>query len=175
MKKIALPIDRTHIEYAVTHCRWGALLVAQTKLGVCAVLLADNADALLAELKQTFKNSSLIENNAALQANIHAVYRVIENPRLPHQIHLDMHGTAFQQRVWQALREIPAGEKVSYSALAEKIGKPKAVRAVASACAANKIAVLIPCHRAVRNDGALSGYRWGVERKRAMLDLEAQK
>lgn len=159
----------------MTQCRWGALLVAQTRLGVCAVLLADNADALLSELKQTFKNSSLIENNDALQANIHAVSGAIENPRLPHQIHMDMHGTAFQQRVWQVLCEIPAGEKVSYSALAEKIGKPRAVRAVASACAANKIAVAIPCHRVVRNDGALSGYRWGVERKRALLELEAQK
>ena len=101
------------------------------------------------------------------------VVGLVEQPRLGHDLPLDVRGTAFQQRVWQALRDIPAGQTASYAEVAAKIGKPAAVRAVAQACAANSLAVAIPCHRVVRSDGALSGYRWGVERKRALLDREA--
>ena len=164
----------TSIEYTVTDSHLGTLLVAQTQLGICAVLFAESAAGLKEALRKIFKNNILIENNDTLQANIHAVSRAVENPRLLHQIKLDLHGTAFQQRVWQALREIPAGNMISYSQLATSIGQPKAARAVASACAANKIAVVIPCHRVVRNDGALSGYRWGVDRKRMLLEMEAK-
>ena len=103
------------------------------------------------------------------------VVGVVETPAIGLDLPLDIRGTAFQQRVWQALREIPAGKTLSYSQLAQKIGKPKAVRAVASACAANKIAVAIPCHRIVRNDGALSGYRWGLARKASLLEKESKK
>ncbi len=175
MRKIVMSKDKTHIEYTVTQGRWGKQLVAQTKLGVCAVLLGDNANTLREELKNAFKNSALIENKDALQANIHTVSRGIESPLLPHQFSLDLHGTVFQQKVWRALQKIPAGQVISYSQLAAYIGQPKAVRAVAGACAANTIAVAIPCHRVVRNDGTLSGYRWGVERKRALLELEASR
>ncbi len=153
------------IRYAVGKSTLGLVLVASSENGVCAILLGDDPELLVPELHRKFPKARLSGGHADL-ANIIAF---IENPKLP----LDIRGTVFQQRVWQALREIPAGSTLSYAQVAGKIGSPKSVRAVAGACAANTIAVAIPCHRVVRSDGNLSGYRWGVERKRRLLDREA--
>ncbi len=154
--------------YAIGNSSLGLVLAAASEKGVCCILLGDGPELLVTELQRKFPRARLTDGNADL-ANIIAF---IETPRhlgLP----LDLRGTAFQQRVWQALREIPSGSTLSYAQVAEKIGSPKSVRAVAGACAANAIAVAIPCHRVVRSDGNLSGYRWGVERKRRLLDREA--
>lgn len=161
------------IRFAVGECSLGSILVAATDKGVCAILFGDDPDELLRDLQDRFDKAELIGGDAAFEALVAQVVGFVEQPRLGLDLPLDVRGTAFQQRVWQALAEIPAGETASYADVAAKIGKPTAVRAVAQACAANALAVAIPCHRAVRNDGALSGYRWGVERKRALLDREA--
>ena len=165
----------TTIRFAVGECSLGAILVASSERGVCAIFLGENPEKLVQDLQDAFPNAEIIGADIAYEAQIAKVVGFIEVPNIDLNLPLDIRGTVFQQLVWQALYEIPAGTKVSYSELARKIGKPRAVRAVASACAANKIAVAIPCHRVVRNDGGLSGYRWGVERKRALLDLEEQK
>ena len=136
-------------------------------------LLGDDPDALTRDLQDRFPQARLVGGDATFEAWVARVVGFVEAPAIGLDLPLDIRGTAFQQRVWQALREIPAGETAGYAQIAEKIGSPKAVRAVAQACAANAIAVAIPCHRVVRTDGALSGYRWGVERKRALLDREA--
>lgn len=162
------------MRFAIGECLLGAILVASTALGVCAIFLGNDPEKLVHDLQDAFPRAQLIGADHVYEALIAKVIGFVEAPCLGLDLPLDVRGTVFQQRVWQALREIPAGETVSYSALAEKIGSPKAVRAVASACAANKIAVAIPCHRVVRNNGSLSGYRWGVERKRKLLDLEAE-
>ena len=125
------------------------------------------------DLQDRFPNAKLIGDDPAFDRLVARVVGSVENPSTGLDLPLDIRGTAFQQRVWAALKEIPAGQTASYSDVANRLGVPKAVRAVAGACAANDIAVAIPCHRVVRNDGALSGYRWGVERKRALLDREA--
>lgn len=161
------------IRFAVGECSLGSILVAATDKGVCAILLGDDPDALVRDLQDRFDKAELIGGDAGFEALVARVVGFVEQPRLGLDLPLDVRGTAFQQRVWQALREIPAGETASYATVAAKIGRPAAVRAVAQACAANALAVAIPCHRVVRNDGALSGYRWGVERKRALLDREA--
>ncbi|EPK0733135.1 bifunctional DNA-binding transcriptional regulator/O6-methylguanine-DNA methyltransferase Ada [Escherichia coli] len=142
------------VRYALADCELGRCLVAESERGICAILLGDDDATLISELQQMFPAA----DNAPADLT------------LP----LDIHGTAFQQQVWQALRTIPCGETVSYQQLANAIGKPKAVRAVASACAANKLAIVIPCHRVVRGDGTLSGYRWGVSRKAQLLRREAE-
>ena len=163
----------TEIHYAVGECSLGSILVAQSRKGVCAILIGDDPDALARDLQDRFRNARLIGGDEGFDELVAKVVGFVEAPRLGLDLPLDVRGTAFQQRVRQALRAIPAGSTVSYEEIARRIGSPKAVRAVASACAANAIAVAIPCHRVVRNDGALSGYRWGVERKRALLARES--
>jgi AraC family transcriptional regulator of adaptative response/methylated-DNA-[protein]-cysteine methyltransferase len=161
------------IRFAVGECSLGSILVARSERGVCAILMGDDPDALARDLQDRFPRARLIGGDAAFEEVVAKVVGLVEAPRLGHDLPLDVRGTAFQQRVWQALREIPAGSTVSYREVAERIGAPGAVRAVAHACAANPLAVAIPCHRVVRSDGGTAGYRWGVERKRALLRREA--
>lgn len=160
------------IRFAVGQCSLGAILVARSEKGICAITLGDNPEELVHDLQDRFQNANLIGGDDAFEQIIAQVVGFVEAPRIGLDLPLDIRGTAFQQRVWQALREIPVGETVSYADIARRIGEPNAVRAVAQACAANKIAVAIPCHRVVRKDGALSGYRWSVDRKRALLEKE---
>ncbi|HJR49864.1 MAG TPA: bifunctional DNA-binding transcriptional regulator/O6-methylguanine-DNA methyltransferase Ada, partial [Gemmatimonadales bacterium] len=157
------------IHFAVGECSLGSILVARSERGVCAILLGDDPDALTRELQDRFPSATLIGGDAAFEDVVAKVVGLIEAPRLGLDLPLDVRGTAFQQRVWRALREIPVGSTLSYREVAERIGSPGAVRAVAHACASNPLAVAIPCHRVVRSDGGLAGYRWGVERKRALL------
>ncbi|MGQ3055908.1 MAG: bifunctional DNA-binding transcriptional regulator/O6-methylguanine-DNA methyltransferase Ada [Nevskia sp.] len=164
----------TEIRFAIGQCSLGAILVAASPRGICAILLGDDPDALARDLQDRFPKAGLIGADAAFEATVARVVGLVEAPRLGHDLPLDVRGTAFQQRVWQALREIPAGQTASYAEVAQRIGAPTSMRAVAQACGANALAVAIPCHRVVRSDGALSGYRWGVERKRSLLDREAQ-
>jgi len=161
------------IRFAVGECSLGSILVATSDRGVCAILLGDDPDELARELQDRFPRAMLIGGDAGFEELVAKVVGLVESPRLGLDLPLDVRGTAFQQRVWQALREIPAGKTVSYTEIAKRIGVPKSVRAVAQACSANSLAVAIPCHRVVRHDGGLSGYRWGVERKRALLEREA--
>jgi AraC family transcriptional regulator of adaptative response/methylated-DNA-[protein]-cysteine methyltransferase len=160
------------IRFAVGECSLGSILVAATGKGVCAILFGDDPDALVRELQDRFPKAQLIGGDNDFERLVATVVGFIEAPARGLDLPLDMRGTAFQQRVWQALRQIPIGSTASYAEIARRIGRPKAVRAVAQACASNRIAVAIPCHRVVRTDGALSGYRWGAERKRALLDRE---
>lgn len=160
------------IVFAIGQCSLGAILVARSARGICAISLGDDPDALARELQDRFPNADLVGGDAEFERLVATIVGFVEAPRLGLDLPLDVRGTAFQQRVWQALRSIPAGSTASYSEIARRIGSPTSVRAVAAACAANTLAVAIPCHRVVRNDGALSGYRWGVERKRTLLDRE---
>lgn len=164
----------TEIRFAIGECALGAILVAQSARGVCAIALGDDPDALARDLQDRFPKARLIGGEAGFEALVARVVGFVEAPGLGLDLPLDLRGTAFQLRVWQALREIPAGTTASYSEIAERIGAPQAVRAVAQACGANALAVAIPCHRVVRSDGSLSGYRWGVERKGALLRREAE-
>ena len=157
------------IEFAIGQSSLGAILVARSQRGVCAISLGDDPDALLRELQDRFPRAELIGGDAGFERLVAQVVGLIEQPGIGIDLPLDVRGTAFQQRVWDALRKIPAGETASYTQIAQRIGSPKSVRAVAQACASNTLAVAIPCHRVVRSDGALSGYRWGVERKRELL------
>jgi AraC family transcriptional regulator of adaptative response/methylated-DNA-[protein]-cysteine methyltransferase len=165
------------IRFAIGECRLGAILVAATAKGIVAIQFGDDPQALLEGLQDRFPKARLVGADAAFEALVARVVGFVETPSAGADsllsLPLDIRGTAFQQKVWQALRGVPAGTTVSYAEIAARIGRPKAVRAVAQACAANDIAVAIPCHRVVRADGALSGYRWGVARKRALLDREA--
>ncbi len=165
----------TVIRFAIGECSLGAILVAASSRGVCAILLGDDPDALARDLQDRFPRADLIGADADFERIVARVVATVEAPGLGLDLPLDVRGTAFQQRVWQALRDIPAGDTASYAQVAQRIGMPKAARAVAQACAANALAVAIPCHRVVRNDGNLSGYRWGVERKRTLLDREAKR
>lgn len=165
----------TTIKFAIGECSLGTILVASSERGVCAIFLGNDPEKLIQDLQDAFPNAQLLGADQAYETLVAKVVGFIEMPALGLDLPLDIRGSAFQQRVWQALLQIPAGATVSYSDIALLLGLPKAVRAVAGACAANTIAVAIPCHRVVRNDGALSGYRWGVERKRALLDLEAHR
>lgn len=162
------------IYFALALCSLGTVLVAQSLIGVCAILLGDDPEKLLNDLQDKFPNAELIGGDINFEQVIADVVGFIEAPEIGFNLPLDIQGTVFQQRVWQALRDIPVGKTVSYSDIAKKIGNPKAVRAVASACGANMLAVAIPCHRVVRNNGQLSGYRWGIDRKQALLLKEAQ-
>ncbi|HEU4616528.1 MAG TPA: bifunctional DNA-binding transcriptional regulator/O6-methylguanine-DNA methyltransferase Ada [Gammaproteobacteria bacterium] len=164
----------TDIRFAVGESSLGSILVACSERGVCAILLGADPAALARELEDRFPHARLVGGDAAFERLVAQVVGFVEAPRLGLDLPLDIRGTAFQQRVWQALREIPAGATQSYAEIARRIGAPKAVRAVAGACAANALAVAIPCHRIVRTDGSLSGYRWGVERKRELLEREAE-
>jgi AraC family transcriptional regulator of adaptative response/methylated-DNA-[protein]-cysteine methyltransferase len=162
------------IRFALGDCSLGAILVAATERGVCAIALGDQPEDLLRELQDRFPQAELVGGDRDFEALVAQVVGFVERPGSWPDLPLDIRGTAFQQRVWAALARIPAGQTVSYQELARRIGAPKAVRAVAGACAANQLAVAIPCHRVVRNDGAISGYRWGVARKRALLAREAR-
>jgi AraC family transcriptional regulator of adaptative response/methylated-DNA-[protein]-cysteine methyltransferase len=165
---------RVHIHFAVGECFLGSILVATSERGVCAILLGDDPDALTHELQDEFPHANLIGGDAEFEQLVAKVVGFVEAPAFGLDLPLDIRGTAFQQRVWQALQKIPAGATASYAEVARRIDLPKSVRAVAHACSANSLAVAIPCHRVVRNDGSLSGYRWGVERKRALLEREAK-
>jgi AraC family transcriptional regulator, regulatory protein of adaptative response / methylated-DNA-[protein]-cysteine methyltransferase len=160
------------IMFAIGQCSLGAILVARSTKGVCAILIGDDPEKLIRDLQDRFPKANLIGGDKDFEALVAKVVGFVEAPAIGLDLPLDVRGTAFQQRVWEALRKIPAGDTASYADVAKQIGAPKAVRAVAQACASNMIAVAIPCHRVVRNDGALSGYRWGVERKRALLAKE---
>jgi len=161
------------IRFAVGQCSLGAILVATTDKGVCAITLGDDPDALVRGLQDRFAKARLIGGDADFEKLVAKVIGFVEAPAQGLDLPLDLRGTAFQQRVWQALRKIPAGRTATYTEIARRIGRPKAVRAVAAACADNPVAVAIPCHRVVRLDGNLAGYRWGIARKRALLDKEA--
>ena len=160
------------IRYAFGQCALGIVLVAQSAQGICAIAMGDDAKHLSHALQQQFPGAAQVDNDLELTDSAARVARFIDNPTARFDLPLDIRGTAFQQKVWQALREIPAGKTASYTDIAQRIGGPKSVRAVAQACAANKLAVVIPCHRVLRSDGGLSGYRWGVERKKALLERE---
>lgn len=163
------------IKFAVAQCSLGAILVAASGKGVCAIFLGDDPNELVREVQDRFPNASLIGGDREFEKLVAHVVGFVETPHAEWDLPLDVRGTAFQHRVWQALRAIPPGETVSYAELARRMGEPKAVRAVAGACAANHVAVAIPCHRVVRTDGSLSGYRWGVERKRTLIEREKIK
>ena len=163
------------IRFAVGECSLGAILVAATEKGVCAITLGDDAQDLVRAFQDDFPNAQLVGGDKDFERVVAAAVGLVEGSQTEFNLPLDVRGTAFQQRVWQALREIPAGKTASYRDIAARIGAPASVRAVAGACASNPIAVVIPCHRVVRTDGSLSGYRWGVERKRALLQREAAR
>jgi len=161
------------IRFAVGECSLGSILVAASQKGICSILLGDDPDALLRDLQDRFPKASLTGGDSQFEKWVAQVVAFVDAPRIGINLPLDIRGTAFQQRVWRALCEIPPGSCATYTEIANRLGQPSAVRAVAQACAANPLAVAIPCHRVVRHDGGLSGYRWGVERKRALLDREA--
>jgi AraC family transcriptional regulator of adaptative response/methylated-DNA-[protein]-cysteine methyltransferase len=160
------------IRFAVGQSSLGAILVAATGRGICAIFLGDDPDVLIRDLQDRFPQADLIGGDREFEGWVAQVVGFVETPRLGLNLPLDIRGTAFQQRVWRALQDIPPGATASYADIARLIGAPKSVRAVAGACAANPVAVAIPCHRVLRSDGAISGYRWGVERKRALLERE---
>jgi AraC family transcriptional regulator, regulatory protein of adaptative response / methylated-DNA-[protein]-cysteine methyltransferase len=162
------------IRFAIGQCSLGAILVAATTRGICAISLGDDPEALAHELQRRFPRASIVGADRAFERLVAIAVGLVETPHVGSELPLDIRGTAFQQRVWKALRTIPVGKTASYSEIARAIGAPRSVRAVAQACAANTLAVAIPCHRVVRTDGDVSGYRWGVERKRALLAREAR-
>jgi AraC family transcriptional regulator of adaptative response/methylated-DNA-[protein]-cysteine methyltransferase len=163
------------IRFAIGECSLGSILVAATARGVCAILLGNDPEELAHDLERRFARARLVGADHAFEHLVAKVVGLVERPRVGVKLPLDIRGTAFQLRVWKALTEVPAGKTTTYTALARSIGAPKAIRAVAQACAANVLAVAIPCHRVVRTDGELSGYRWGVERKQKLLAREAQR
>jgi AraC family transcriptional regulator, regulatory protein of adaptative response / methylated-DNA-[protein]-cysteine methyltransferase len=165
----------THIHFDIGPTTLGPVLVATSGKGICAILLGDSAGALTRELAQRFPDAGRIRDTRALAAVLKRVTAFIESPAADLELPLDIGGTEFQKRVWRALRAIPRGATASYSDIARRISAPKSFRAVAQACGANPIALAVPCHRVVRNDGGLSGYRWGMSRKRALLEREAGK
>lgn len=162
----------TTIRFALGQCSLGAILVAASERGICAITLGDDPQQLVEALQDQFRQADLVGGDEAFEHQVAEVVGLVEQPRLGVELPLDIRGTAFQQRVWQELQAIPPGETASYTDIARRIGSPRSVRAVAGACAANTLAVAIPCHRVVRSDGSLSGYRWGIERKRALLERE---
>lgn len=161
------------LRVAVAPTSLGLLLVAASPVGIAALLLGEDAQALEAELRQRFAHARFEAGDTAFAATVEQVVAFVDAPDATLDLPLDIRGTAFRRRVWEELRAIPAGETASYADVARRIGAPQAVRAVAGACAANAHALAIPCHRVLRSDGALSGYRWGTTRKRALLDREA--
>lgn len=164
--------DNVSVRYTLADCSLGRCLVAESERGICAILLGDDDATLVADLHELFPAAQDVPADTDFQQRVREVIAAINARDAPLSLPLDIRGTAFQQQVWQALRAIPCGETMSYQQLASAIGKPKAVRAVASACGANKLAIVIPCHRVIRGDGALSGYRWGIARKAQLLQRE---
>jgi AraC family transcriptional regulator of adaptative response/methylated-DNA-[protein]-cysteine methyltransferase len=164
----------TGVRFAVGDCLLGAILVARSEKGIGAISLGDDPDGLVRELQDRLPNARLIGGDRDFEQLVARVVGFVEAPKIGLELPLDLRGSAFQERVWRALQDIPAGKTLSYAELAQRLGEPRAVRAVAQACGANAIAVAIPCHRVVKKDGAVSGYRWGVERKRALIEREAQ-
>lgn len=164
--------DNVSVRYTLADCSLGRCLVAESERGICAILLGDDDATLVADLHELFPAAQDVPADTDFQQRVREVIAAINARDAPLSLPLDIRGTAFQQQVWQALRAIPCGETMSYQQLASAIGKPKAVRAVASACGANKLAIVIPCHRVIRGDGALSGYRWGIARKALLLQRE---
>lgn len=162
------------VRYAIGACALGYVLVAQSERGVCALLLGEDEQALHGELRAAFPAATLRRAQPDLAGLLARAASLASSPGSACDLPLDIGGTAFQQRVWQALRAVPAGSTASYADIAARIGRPAAARAVAGACAANLLAIAIPCHRIVKQDGALSGYRWGVQRKRELLQREAR-
>lgn len=158
--------------FAVGKCSLGTVLVAESSRGICAILLGDDPQLLVQQLQDNFPHAALQGADPDFERRMATIIGFVDEPQKGLSLALDIRGTAFQQRVWQALKDIPLGATASYSQIAQKIGAPKSVRAVAGACAANLLAVAIPCHRVVKNDGQISGYRWGVERKQALLAQE---
>lgn len=162
------------IRFGLAECSLGPILVAVSDKGVCAIMMGDDPDVLVRDLQDTFPRAELADHDPDFSRAMAKVIEFVEAPRLGLDLPLDIAGTAFQKRVWQALTEIPMGQTASYTEIAERIGAPTATRAVAQACAANPVAVVVPCHRVIRKNGGLSGYRWGVERKRKLLEKEAE-
>ncbi len=162
------------ILYSVGKCSFGSILVARSEKGICAILIHDDNKPLLADLQKRFPKATLVEDQSDFKHWLTQVIHFVETPKNGLELPLDIRGTIFQQRVWQILQKIPLGTTASYTDIATKLGDPKAVRAVARACAANPIALLVPCHRVVRSDGGISGYRWGVENKRTLIAREAK-
>jgi AraC family transcriptional regulator of adaptative response/methylated-DNA-[protein]-cysteine methyltransferase len=163
------------IRFAVGHTSLGAIVVASSAKGIASILLGDDPDDLVRDLQARFPTARLIGGDRDYESLVARVIGFVDTPGTRLSLPLDVRGTAFQRRVWQALQEIPVGRKETYAEVARRIRLPKAVRAVAGACAANNLAVVIPCHRVVRSDGSLSGYAWGVARKRALLDRESMQ
>lgn len=166
--------EGVEIRFAVGQCALGALLVAASHTGICEIALHEDPEQLVRNLQDRFKAARLIGADREFEQWMAAVVGFVENPSVGLHLPLDVRGTAFQRRVWEALREIPVGTTVTYTDIAERIGSPRSVRAVARACATNNIALAIPCHRVVRTDGSLAGYRWGIERKRELIEREAK-
>jgi AraC family transcriptional regulator of adaptative response/methylated-DNA-[protein]-cysteine methyltransferase len=162
------------IRFAIGDCSLGLVLIAQSTRGVCSVLLGDDRDALRRDLETRFDGAVLIEDAHGLEALARSVVAFVESPGSELDVPLDVRGSEFQRRVWNALRQIPAGATATYTEIAERLGMPTGARAVARACATNPLAIVIPCHRVIARDGSLSGYRWGLDRKRALLETEAR-
>jgi AraC family transcriptional regulator of adaptative response/methylated-DNA-[protein]-cysteine methyltransferase len=167
--------DGATIRFAAGECSLGSILVAASDLGICSIAIGDDPNTLVRELQDRFSNAELIGGDQQFERMVARVVAFVENPSAGLELPLHVQGTAFQQRVWKALCDIPCGATCTYSELAQKLGQPNATRAVAGACAANTLAVAIPCHRVVRTDGSLSGYRWGVERKAKLLQVESAR
>jgi AraC family transcriptional regulator of adaptative response/methylated-DNA-[protein]-cysteine methyltransferase len=161
------------IHFSIAECSLGLVLIARTERGLCAIFFGDDTEALARELRRRFPEATLLPVDVTEDSLLRKALALMESPDEHLSLPLDLQGTPFQKRVWQALREIGPGYTTSYAGIAAQIGAPRAVRAVAQACAANPVAVAIPCHRVVRSDGAISGYRWGIERKRGLLAREA--
>ena len=160
------------IEYMIGLCRYGSILLATSMQGICAVFLDDHPDHLFVELRQQFPEAEFIAGDEEFEKLLVEVINYIESPKDVANFTLDLRGSTFQRNVWAALVEIPYGETCTYTELALRIGAPTSIRAVAQACAANRIAIIIPCHRVIKLDGGLSGYRWGTNRKQRLLDRE---
>lgn len=166
--------DRERIRYAIGETSLGYVLIAASAAGLCALFLDDDPNLLTQELHRRFRGAELMDDADGMARTLADVTRLVDHPSEPCALPLDPRGTPFQQEVWQALREIPAGSTDTYAGLARRIGRPSAARAVGAACSANPISVIIPCHRVLRGDGSLNGYRWGLARKRALLEREGK-
>lgn len=167
-----LPMNHSALAYTIGQSSLGTVLIAGSRQGLRAILLGDDEQELIIDLQRRFGPIDLICSDAALDGLLQRVIAMIEQPTVAPPIPLDMHGTPFQMQVWNALLQVPAGRTVTYTQLAESLGRPRSARAVAQACAANALAVAVPCHRVIRADGGLSGYRWNVDRKRQLLARE---